>query len=65
LLFQWAILDETRSVTSDIALRLARYLGTTPEFWLNMQRDYALARARITVGDTIRTRLTAFLSPSR
>ncbi len=28
-----------------LALRLARYFGTPPEFWLNMQRDYELETA--------------------
>ena len=32
-----AILHEKRSITADTALRLARYFGTTPEFWLNLQ----------------------------
>jgi len=31
------ILKGKRSITSDTALRLARYFGTTPEFWLNLQ----------------------------
>ncbi len=29
-----------RGVTADTAFRLARYLGTTPEFWLNLQARY-------------------------
>ena len=33
-----AIIDEKRAVTGDTALRLARYFGNTPEFWLNVQR---------------------------
>ena len=28
-----------RRLTAAVALRLARYLGTTPEFWLDLQRD--------------------------
>jgi addiction module HigA family antidote len=40
-----AIVTERRSITGDTALRLARYFDTTPEFWLNMQRDYELERA--------------------
>lgn len=42
-----------RSITADTALRLARYFGTSPEFWLNLQSFYDLrnaerkARARI------------------
>ena len=31
-----------RGVTADTALRLARYLGTTPEFWMNLQTRYDL-----------------------
>ena len=31
-----------RSVTADTALRLARYFGTTPQFWLGLQADYDL-----------------------
>ena len=35
-----------RGISADTALRLARYFGTTPEFWLNLQRDYDLSKAR-------------------
>jgi antitoxin HigA-1 len=34
-----------RAVTADTALRLARYFGTTPEFWLNLQNGYELSVA--------------------
>jgi addiction module HigA family antidote len=37
-----------RGVTADTALRLARYLGTTPEFWLKLQVHYELRVARQT-----------------
>lgn len=40
------ILNERRSVTADSALRLARYLGTAPEFWLEAQAAHDLERAR-------------------
>ena len=36
------IVGERRGITSDTALRLARYFGTTPEFWMNMQVRYEL-----------------------
>jgi len=36
-----------RAVTPDTALRLARYFGTTAEFWLNLQQDYDLSKVRI------------------
>jgi len=35
-----------RGITADTALRLSRYLGTTPEFWLNLQSQYELRVAR-------------------
>ena len=37
-----------RGITADTALRLARYLGTTPEFWLKLQVHYELRIARQT-----------------
>jgi len=48
-----AVVDEKRAITADTALRLSRYFNTTPEFWLNMQRDYDLERAEIAVGASI------------
>jgi len=34
------IIRGTRGVTADTAMRLARYFGTTPEFWLNLQAGW-------------------------
>src|ERR1700733_9625116 len=39
------ILRERRGITADTALRLARYFGTTPDFWMKMQMSYDLALA--------------------
>jgi addiction module HigA family antidote len=39
------IVREKRGVTPDTALRLSRYFGTTPEFWLNLQMTYELTKA--------------------
>ncbi len=36
--------DKPRAVTADTAMRLARYFGTTPEFWINLQAAYDLSR---------------------
>jgi addiction module HigA family antidote len=36
------IISAKRSVTADIALRLARYFHTSPQFWLGLQMDYDL-----------------------
>jgi addiction module HigA family antidote len=52
------ILKEQRAVTADTALRLARYFGTTPELWLNLQSAYELRRARQVVGKQIEREVT-------
>ena len=39
------IVHGRRGVTADTALRLARYVNTTPRFWLNLQASYDLAIA--------------------
>ena len=39
------IVRERRGITADTALRLARYFGTTPDFWMKMQFSYDLALA--------------------
>jgi addiction module HigA family antidote len=49
------IVAERRAITGDTALRLARYFGTTAEFWLNMQRDYDLEIAAQSLGDRLET----------
>ncbi len=48
-----AILNGQRGITADTALRLARYFGTTPQVWLNLQQTYDLRRAEIAVGQRI------------
>ncbi|MCF6317403.1 MAG: HigA family addiction module antitoxin [Marinosulfonomonas sp.] len=37
------------SLTADTAMRLATFFGNTPEFWMNLQRAYDLAKARESV----------------
>ena len=34
------------SLTADTAMRLSRFFGNTPEFWMNLQRSHDLARAQ-------------------
>lgn len=36
------ICQRKRAISADTALRLARYFGTTPKFWLGLQEDYDL-----------------------
>jgi len=40
------IVNERRGITADTALRLARYFGTTADFWMNIQKDYELILTR-------------------
>jgi addiction module HigA family antidote len=40
------IVNERRGITADTALRLARHFGTSPDFWMNMQKDYELILTR-------------------
>ena len=42
-----------RGVTVDTAMRLGRYFGTTPEFWINLQTRYDLDVAERTLRDRI------------
>jgi len=37
------------AITVDTAMRLARFFSTTPEYWMNLQRAWDLARARETI----------------
>jgi addiction module HigA family antidote len=57
------IVRERRAITPDTALRLARYLGTTAQFWLNLQTSYDLKITEKAMGSKIkyevRTRLVA------
>lgn len=52
-----AILHGQRGVTANTALRLARYFGTTPQAWLNLQRNYELRRAEIEASREITERV--------
>lgn len=47
------ILEGQRGITADTALRLSRYLGTTPELWLNLQKSYELRIAQLEAGEQI------------
>jgi addiction module HigA family antidote len=47
------ILKGQRGITADTALRLSRYLGTSPEFWLNLQKAYELRVAELESGELI------------
>ena len=44
-----------RAISPETALRLGRFFGNEPEFWLAMQASYDLAMLRATVGPKIET----------
>lgn len=49
------ILNGTRAITVDTALRLAHFFGTAPEFWLNLQTLYDLRLAERKAGKAIKS----------
>ena len=55
------IVHGTRRVTADTALRLGRFFGTSPEFWLGLQMDYELD----TESDRLKGRLEREVSKYR
>ena len=48
------VVREKRGITPDTALRLARYFGTTGEFWLNLQISYDLKMVEAESGKQIK-----------
>lgn len=52
------ILNGRRGVSADSALRLARYFGTTPQLWLNLQTSWELRRAEIEAGSEVAASVT-------
>jgi addiction module HigA family antidote len=47
------IVKGKRAITPDTALRLARFFGTSAEFWLNLQQSHDLSKARLQLKKTI------------
>jgi antitoxin HigA-1 len=48
------IVNGKRAVTAEMALKLARVLSTTPDLWLNLQKDVDLYAARRKLGEEIK-----------
>jgi addiction module HigA family antidote len=48
-----AIVKGQRSVSADTALRLARFFGTSAEFWINLQSAHDLSKAKADLGQSI------------
>jgi addiction module HigA family antidote len=51
------VIDQHNPMTSDLALRLARCFGTSPQFWLGLQTAYDLAVAQAQFGAEIEARV--------
>ena len=58
------ILRGRRSITADTALRLGRWLGSSPQFWMNLQRSYDLEVAEREVGDAISKQVQPLEDPT-
>lgn len=54
------IVNGRRAITPDTALRLARFFGNSPEFWLNLQQMHDLSKTRLESGKTIEREVEKF-----
>ena len=56
------IIKGKRAITADTAVRLAKVIGTTPEFWLSLQMDFDLQMTMRSEGDRINREVEAILA---
>jgi addiction module HigA family antidote len=54
------IVNGKRAITPDTALRLVRFFGNSPEFWLNLQQMHDLSKARLELNKTIQREVEVF-----
>lgn len=54
------IIHGRRGITPDTALRLARFFGNSPEFWLNLQQMHDLSKARLELKDRIEREVESY-----
>jgi addiction module HigA family antidote len=54
------IVHEKRSITADTALRLGRFFGMNPQFWLNIQNRYDLETTEDLLGKRLHTEVNSF-----
>ena len=55
------IVHGTRSVTADTALRLGRFFGVSPQFWLNLQSHFDLEKEQDRLGDRLEQEVQAYV----
>jgi len=58
------IVHGKRAITADTALRLARYFGTSAQFWLNLQARYDLETERDRLGPRLQAEVEIFAEAS-
>ena len=51
-----------RGITADTALRLSRFFGTSPQFWMGLQSDYDLDVAEDALGDRLQREVRSYAS---
>jgi addiction module HigA family antidote len=51
-----------RAITPDTALRLARFFGNSPEFWLNLQQLHDLSKAKLALSKSIESEVRVYRS---
>jgi addiction module HigA family antidote len=52
------ILNGKRGISAETALRLARYFGNSPQFWINLQSRYELAVVEKNIGEKVIAEVT-------
>lgn len=50
----YAVTKGQRPVSPELALKIAHYFGTTPEYWVNLQADYELRVAKQTMANSLK-----------
>lgn len=58
------IIAGKRAISADTALRLGKWFGTTPDFWMNLQKSYELRKAAEEIGTEIETIPTRTRAPA-
>ena len=59
------IIHGKREITADIALRLGKYFGMEPEFWINLQTRYNIKMTRREVGEIIEKEVKPYFPQTR
>ena len=58
------IVHGRRAITPDTALRLARFFGNSPEFWMNLQQMYDLSKAKLKLKKQIEREVAVYARAS-